>query len=124
MGTVAIAITANIGDTAILGFDSYFHDSVVGIEPHEHAATPEFVELSMRFLQVRLRDQAPETAQKNINLEVLRPLWLPVPQFDLQRRFSAVFAKAAQQTDLLAADSRRLSDLSYSLLHRAFRGEL
>jgi type I restriction enzyme, S subunit len=47
-GTVAIAITgATIGVTGILGFDSCFPDSIVGIQARQESVTPEFIYLAV-----------------------------------------------------------------------------
>jgi type I restriction enzyme S subunit len=76
--TVAITIAANIADTAILGCPMYFPDSVVGAvvkSPH----SVRYIELCVRRAKRLLEARAPQSAQKNINLEDLRPLLIPVP---------------------------------------------
>src|SRR5207248_9239773 len=77
-GTIAITIAANIADTAILARPMCFPDSVVGAEvrpPHN----VRFVELSIRRAKHVLDARAPQSAQKNINLEDLRPLMIALP---------------------------------------------
>lgn len=123
-GTIAIAIAANIGDTAILGFDAYATDSVVGIQVHADKAVAEYIEFWLRFQQQSLRDRAPETAQKNINLEILRPLATPAPPVELQRRFGSVVGRLDQLGQRHEASSRAADCLFHSLVQRAFRGEL
>jgi type I restriction enzyme, S subunit len=122
-GTLCITIAANIAKTGILTFDACFPDSVVGFRSDE-PATVEFIRCWLSFLQAALEERAPESAQKNINLEILRTLDVPVPAIELQRifarRVSAVEAlKTAQRTAL-----SELGSLFASLHHRAFRGEL
>lgn len=88
--TVAITIAANIADTAILARPMYFPDSVVGAvvkSPHE----VRFVELAVRRAKPRLYAQAPQSAQKNINLQDLRPLLVAVPSPGEQRRITEVY---------------------------------
>jgi len=122
-GTLLITIAANIAKTGILTFDACFPDSIVGFRSSE-AATVEFVRVWLSFLQAALEEAAPESAQKNINLAMLRNLVVPVPPITLQREFarrvSAVEKlKAAQRASLAELDA-----LFATLQHRAFRGEL
>lgn len=77
-GTIAITIAANIADTAILSIPMYFPDSVVGMIV-SHAINVQFVELSIRRAKPKLDARAPQSAQKNINLQDLRPLLIAVP---------------------------------------------
>ncbi len=99
-GTVLVAIVgATIGETAVLSFESYCPDSVVGVVPRE-PYTGEFVEYLLRFWKQRFRDEAPETARANINLETLRPVPVPVVSEDSLQRFSAIYRKVAAATSL------------------------
>lgn len=79
IGTIAITIAANIADTAILAIPMYFPDSVVGAIVNK-AYNIRFVELSIRKAKRILDARAPQSAQKNINLQDLRPLLLAVPE--------------------------------------------
>ena len=122
-GTLCITIAANIAKTGILTFDSCFPDSVVGFSPNAHATT-EYVQFWLGFLQKILEDSAPESAQKNINLEILRNLDIPLPPVKLQTKFSEQVKnlhklKAKQSTGVNFTDT-----LFSSLLQRAFKGEL
>lgn len=78
IGTIAITIAANIADTAVLARPMFFPDSVVGaVVAPEHNIR--FVELSIRRAKRGLNARAPQSAQKNINLQDLRPLLLAMP---------------------------------------------
>jgi len=78
-GTLCITIAANIGDTGLLSFDACFPDSVVGFTPFWSDIPPEYFEYFLRTAKQHLEDFAPSTAQKNINLEVLQKLLVPLP---------------------------------------------
>ncbi len=122
-GTLCITIAANIAKTGILTFDACFPDSIVGFRA-EDPAMVEFVRGWLSFLQKSLEDAAPESAQKNINLALLRNLAIPLPPIGLQREFArrvtAVEAlKSAQRASLAELDA-----LFATLQHRAFKGEL
>jgi len=122
-GTLCITIAANIAKTGILVFEACFPDSVVGFRAKD-PATVYFAKTWLSFLQKMLEKTAPESAQKNINLEILRNLQVPVPPLLLQQKFAAIVEsierqKAAQRTHLAELDA-----LFTALQHRAFRGKL
>lgn len=122
-GTLCITIAANIAKTGILTFDACFPDSVVGFRAEEQA-TVEFVRVWLSFLQASLEKRAPESAQKNINLEILRALEVPTPNINLQREF----ARRVGAIERCKIPLRRAADecdtLLVALQHLAFRGEL
>lgn len=78
-GTLCITIAANIADSAILGFEACFPDSVVGFIPSPLIDDTRYFHTFMLTARQRLIDFAPATAQKNINLEVLNNLLIPIP---------------------------------------------
>ena len=77
-GTIAITIAANIADTAILALPMFFPDSIVGAIVAS-TTNVRFIELSIRRAKRLLDARAPQSAQKNINLQDLRPLVIAVP---------------------------------------------
>lgn len=87
INTLCITIAANIAETTILTFESCFPDSIVGFIPNEHVV-PEYVQYWLKFLQKILEEQAPQSAQKNINLKILSKLEIPVPPIELQTQFA------------------------------------
>jgi len=88
--TIAITIAANIADTAILGFPMFFPDSVVGAVV-KSPNNVRYIELCIRRAKRNLDARAPQSAQKNINLEDLRPLLIAVPESEEQCRIAAVY---------------------------------
>lgn len=90
-GTILITIAANIGDTAITTFPVACPDSVVGIEPKPAVADAEWLNAILETKKSDLDAQAPQNAQKNINLEVLKPLQLLTPPLSEQRRIAEIF---------------------------------
>ena len=77
--TLCITIAANIADTALLGFDACFPDSVVGFLTFDKAMDISYFDYYLRTAKNHLEDFAPSTAQKNINLEILGSLLVPLP---------------------------------------------
>src|SRR5262249_13841618 len=122
-GTLCITIAANIAKTGILTFDACFPDSVVGFRA-EQQATAEYVRVWLSFLQETLEDRAPESAQKNINLAILRELSVPFPTFALQQHFATLLKAVDKVKGAFVSSLRQLDMLFTVLQQRAFRGEL
>jgi type I restriction enzyme S subunit len=122
-GTLCITIAANIAKTGILTFDACFPDSVVGFRAKSEA-TVLFVQAWLSFLQKMLEDSAPEVAQKNINLEILRELRVPVPPLDQQERFASVVKAVEAVNEKYRQSLQACDELFASLQHRAFTGQL
>lgn len=120
-GTLCITIAANIAKTGVLEFGACFPDSVVGFVPGDLVRVG-FVQAWLGFLQPTLEANAPQAAQKNINLEILRALPIPVPPIALQDAFvdrcERVVSVGRQQSDA----SARASQTFEALLHRVFTG--
>jgi type I restriction enzyme, S subunit len=122
-GTLCITIAANIAKTGVLTFEACFPDSVVGFSADD-PATVEFVRSWLSFLQASLERSAPESAQKNINLEILRGLDVPTPEVGLQRIFVRRLAAVEALKDANRAGVAELDALFASLQNHAFRGDL
>lgn len=88
-GTLCITIAANIAKTGILMFDACFPDSVVGFSAN-NSATVSYVRFWLSFLQKSLEENAPESAQKNINLAILRDLSVPLPPLGELQKFEQI----------------------------------
>jgi type I restriction enzyme S subunit len=128
-GTVAIAITgATIGVTGILGFDSCFPDSIVGIQAKPESVTPEFIYLTVEHAKKTALAEATQTTQPNINLGNLTRLKVRVPPLAEQRRIVAELDALQAEVDALkrlqAETAAELGALLPAILDRAFKGEL
>lgn len=121
VGTLCITIAANIADTATLGFDACFPDSVVGFIPNNMVTTV-YVQYWLSFLKPVLESSAPQLAQKNINLKILRSLPITVPPIELQNEFVARLENIQSITVQQKAAQGSAESSFQSLLHRAFSG--
>lgn len=83
-GTILITIAANIGDTAITTYPVCCPDSVVGIVPN-NGINVDWLREFLVLQKSTLDRQATQNAQKNINLQHLRPMQIPVPPMEEQR---------------------------------------
>ncbi|MCY1670174.1 restriction endonuclease subunit S [Novosphingobium sp. SL115] len=124
-GTLCITIAANIAKTGVLTFDACFPDSIVGLTCAD-GVNPRYVELFIRTVREELDRWAPATAQKNINLETLYEVAVPLPSTTEQARIVTVAREeTGLETTLEDAGLEALaSTLRQSILAAAFRGEL
>ena len=122
-GTLCITIAANIAKTGILTFDACFPDSIVGFTPNNNIQI-EYVQFWMSFLQKILEETAPESAQKNINLRILRDLDIPLPNIKLQNQFANIVGKIEMMKSKIKYKLNNSHKLFNSITQRAFRGDL
>ncbi|MFN7305153.1 MAG: restriction endonuclease subunit S [Acetobacteraceae bacterium] len=122
-GTVCITIAANIAASGILAFDACFPDSVVGlITPNP--AVSRYVELFIQTARANLSAYAPATAQKNINLDILNSIAVPLPPLsEIQAIVETVEALEQEAFQPLSQVSDTVA-LRQSVLHAAFTGRL
>ena len=120
-GTLCITIAANIAKTGILTFEACFPDSVVGFVPNS-LVNNEYIQMWMSFLQKTLEETAPESAQKNINLDILRKLKIPTPPISLQNKFAAIVEKTEQAKAKMKAQLVEMDNNFNGLMAGVFRG--
>lgn len=126
--TLCITIAANIAETAILKIKACFPDSVVGFIKNDLISKIEYIEYYIRLIRENLDKAAPATAQKNINLQTLNEILVPVPTLAEQERIVAEIESRFERADALeAAVDHALNDaekLKQAVLKKAFSGEL
>lgn len=83
-----------------------------------------YIRVLLGFLKPILEARASQVAQKNINLEVLRELHVPVPSKELQSDFFLRHESVSKLDVERAKVGNRLEKLWVSLLERAFFGQL
>ncbi len=126
-GTVLISIAATIGAVGILDFDCCVPDSIVGLTPGD-GIDSEFIYYYLGYLRQHLEEIAPQSAQKNINLQILSEL--PVPRLTLPKQHRIVEELDVLQGEenalkrLQAETAAELDALLPSILDKAFKGEL
>lgn len=127
-GTLCITIAANIAETGILAFPSCFPDSVVGFCHDGPRETTRYIEFFFRTAKDELERFAPATAQKNINLEVLQNVVIPLPPLVEQTRIVAEVERRLSVADELESvvktNLQRATRLRQSVLQQAFAPKL
>ena len=114
-GTLCITIAANIAQTSILTFDACFPDSVVGFISR-NMTNELFIHYWFSFFQKILDEQAPQVAQKNINLKILSELNVIVPPLSLQNRFAAFVERVDQQKQTIQQSLEKLELMKKALM--------
>ena len=117
-GTIFVTIAAVIGATAISDREVYVTDSVVGVVPTKNMNV-DYLELFLRSKRHFLENQAAtQTAQKNINLQVLRPLLVPCPPRAVQEQIALEILQPIQAANEAALHGEKTRSLLTSLANR------
>lgn len=128
IGTLCITIAANIAETAFLGIEACFPDSVVGFTPSSALVDSKYVDFFIQAARARISAYAPATAQKNINLETLENLVLPYCSMDEQVEIVGILEAHLESAEVMDAEIEaglaRAAALRQSILKRAFSGQL
>lgn len=119
-GTLCITIAANIAQTSILTFDTCFPDSIVGFIPGKETNAI-FMHYWFSFFQKILEEQAPQVAQKNINLKILNELEVIVPPNDLQQRFEKFVIYQYKIKNSLKKSLKELDLMQKTLMQQHFK---
>lgn len=111
---VLITIAANIGDTGILDYEACFTDSVVGLIPN-NKMNPYYLELIMRTQKQRLNDIAPQAAQKNINIEILKEVRIPIAPIEIQEK---IVSRIEKEQELVNANKQLIEIFEQKIKER------
>jgi type I restriction enzyme S subunit len=127
-GTLCITIAANIGETAILGFDACFPDSIVGLLSNEKILLNEYTNYFFISFKQKLEELAPATAQKNINVDILEKVVIPLPPIDEQltvvQEIESRLSVADKMEESISQSLQQAEALRQSILKKAFEGKL
>ena len=108
--TILITIAANIGETAITQFEVACPDSVVAIQPYASKADTYWLKKLIETKREDLDAQATQNAQKNINLQVLKPLAILTPPLHEQKKIAEILStwdQAINATERLLENSHQ-----------------
>jgi len=81
---------------------------------------PGYLRSFLALIGARLEELAPAAAQKNINLEILRKIKLPVPPLELQRTFENRLEQFIAFSNELEIREKMLGTLGESMAAQAF----
>ena len=114
-GTLCITIAANIADTAILGIDACFPDSIMGFVPFEGVSNAKFIKYAFDMLQRDIKHISQGTAQDNLSWQKLETIKFPAPDIKIQNKiveilgtFDDLIENNQKQIKLLEEAAQRL----------------
>lgn len=111
-GTLCITIAANIADTAILGIDACFPDSVIGFVADPKRADTRFVKyLFDATIKIRAQQFSQGATQDNLSQEKLLSLEFEIPEVEEQKRIADILSS---YDDLIDNNRRRMALLEDS----------
>lgn len=126
-GTLCITIAANIAETAFLGIDACFPDSVVGFTSNENT-NPFYIKYFIESQKLRLWAFAPATAQKNINLDTLENLVVPYcsreEQDEVVKEIESRMSVCDDIDKTIDLSLQQAEALRQSILKKAFEGRI
>lgn len=110
-GTLCITIAANIAETAILGIDACFPDSIIGFNADESLCDVRFIKYKLETIKQHYQQVSQGAAQDNLSLEKLLSFKLKVPP---KREQMAIADTLTAYDDLMETNRRRMALLEES----------
>jgi len=127
-GTLCITIAANIAETAFLGIDACFPDSIVGFTNYDSVFDARYINFFIQSVRKKIDSYAPATAQKNINLKILEELVVPYCSILEQKEIVQLLELASSTINHLTSTIdqalARADLLRQAILKKAFSGQL
>ncbi|WP_104505837.1 restriction endonuclease subunit S [Acinetobacter indicus] len=122
--TILITIAANIGDTTITQYPVACPDSVVAIQPKQDKVNTIFLKNVIDLQKDNLDSQATQNAQKNINLQVLKPLKLIVPSKEEQNKIASFLSAVDEKISQLTQKLELLSQYKQGMMQKLFSQQI
>lgn len=123
VGTIFITIAANIGDVAIAKMPMACPDSVVGIKANGDICDSVWLYYLLNSSKDYFVSRATQNAQKNINLQVLKPFLFALPPMPEQRRIADILTTLDDKLDVLAFKKAHYQTLKRGLMQKLLTGE-
>jgi type I restriction enzyme, S subunit len=105
-GTLCVTIAANIAETAILGIDACFPDSIIGFVADEKKSDVKFIKYHFDLLKLHLQSISQGTTQDNLSQEKLLTFTFTVPE-DIKQQQHIAFILSTYD-DLIEVNNQRI----------------
>jgi type I restriction enzyme S subunit len=122
-GTIFITIAANIGDVAIAKIPMACPDSLVGINTRSDVCDNTWLYYLLSHNKDYFDSQSTQNAQKNINLQVLKPFLFPLPILKEQQRIAGVLTALDDKLAVLVSRQIHCQMLKRGLMQKLLTGE-
>jgi type I restriction enzyme, S subunit len=123
VGTIFITIVANIGEVAISQIPLSCPDSVVGINAMAEICDGLWLYYLLSNNKEYFDSRATQNAQKNINLQVLRPFLVAMPPLSEQRIISEILTAVDDKIEALRIKQTHFQTLKSGLMQKLLTGE-
>ncbi|MFJ5296860.1 restriction endonuclease subunit S [Pseudomonas sp. NPDC088368] len=122
-GTILITIAANIGDVAIAKIPMTCPDSLVGIKANSDECDNIWLYYQLANNKDYFDSKSTQNAQKNINLQVLKPFLLALPSLTEQHRIAEVLTALDDKLEVLVSRQTQYQTLKRGLMQKLLTGE-
>jgi len=122
-GTILITIAANIGYAGVLEIDMACPDSLIGLTVKDENSNY-FINYLLEIEQPRMEYLAIDNAQKNINIEFLKPYKLNLPQKQEQQIIANFLTSIDQKINQLTQKKTLLESYKKGVMQKIFSQEL
>ncbi|WP_074974772.1 restriction endonuclease subunit S [Nitrosospira multiformis] len=116
-GTLCITIAANIAESAILGIEGCFPDSVVGFVADPEKADVRFIKYYIEILKLQMQSVSRGTTQDNLSVDKLLSFDFLVPPLSVQQRIASILSAY----DELIENSQRRIKILESMVRALYR---
>jgi type I restriction enzyme S subunit len=125
-GDFLLTNSMSFGRPYIVQTSGCIHDGWLVLSPRSSGFEPDYFYtlLGSPAVYTEFQRRAPGATVKNLNIDLVRGVRVPVAPASEQRRFAAAVARIEATRRQLISASSRLNDLFASLQQRAFRGGL
>jgi len=122
-GTILITIAANIGYAGVLEIDMACPDSLIGITCGEGIYNY-FLNYLLEIEQPKMDYLAVAAAQKNINIEFLKPYKFIIPNLPEQQKIASFLSSVDEWIQNLRAQKESLQSYKKGMMQKIFSREL
>ena len=119
-GTLCITIAANIAESAILGIEGCFPDSVVGFIADPDKADVRFIKYYMEILKLQMQSVSRGTTQDNLSVDKLLTFDFRVPPLLVQRRIAGILSAYDELIENSQRRIRILEEMARALYREWF----
>jgi type I restriction enzyme S subunit len=123
VGTIFITIAANIGDVAMAKIPMACPDSLVGILPSSAECDGMWLYYLLKNSKEYFDSQSTQNAQKNINLQVLRPFAFGLPPLAEQAHIAGSLGSIDDKLEVLTNQQTHYQTLKRGLMQKLLTGQ-
>ena len=122
-GTILITVAANIGYSGVLQIDMACPDSLVGIKTNKNISNY-YLNYRLEKEQSKMEYLAIDGAQKNINLDFLKPYVFSFPQLPEQQKIASFLTDVDAKITKLTKKKTFLAQYKKGVMQKIFKQEI